>query len=139
LAKGPRYRTPYRRRRQKKTDYAARRILATSEHPRLVVRISNKTIQVQLTRSEIVGDFVLVKASSHELKEKHGWIASGKNMPAAYLIGYLAGKKAVAAGYKYANLDLGLKRVTSGNKIFAVVQGANDAGFEVPFDSDIAP
>ena len=104
-----------------------------------MVRISNKTIQVQLTRSEIVGDFVLVKASSHELKEKHGWIASGKNMPAAYLIGYLAGKKAKEAGYEYANLDVGLKRVTSGSKIFAVVQGANDAGFEVPFDSDIAP
>jgi len=60
-------------------------------------------------------------------------------MSAAYLIGYLAGKKAKEAGYEYANLDVGLKRVTSGNKIFAVVQGANDAGFEVPFDSDIAP
>jgi len=139
LAKGPAYRVPYRRRRQKKTDYAARRILATSEHPRFVVRISNKTIQVQVTKSEIEGDYVLVKASSHELKNKFGWIASGKNIPAAYLIGYLAGKKAKEAGLDYANLDVGLKRVTSGNRIFAVVQGANDAGFEVPVDSDIVP
>jgi large subunit ribosomal protein L18 len=139
LAKGPAYRVPYRRRRQKKTDYAARRVLATSEHPRFVVRISNKTIQVQITKSEIEGDYVLAKASSHELKSKYGWIASGKNIPAAYLIGYLAGKKAKEAGLDYANLDVGLKRVTSGNKIFAVVQGANDAGFEVPVDSDIVP
>ena len=139
MAKGPAYRVPYRRRRQKKTDYAARRTLATSEHPRFVVRISNKTIQVQVTKSEIEGDYVLVNASSHELKNKFGWIASGKNIPAAYLIGYLAGKKAKEAGLDYANLDVGLKRVTSGNRIFAVVQGANDAGFEVPVDSDIVP
>jgi large subunit ribosomal protein L18 len=104
-----------------------------------VVRISNKTIQVQITKSEIEGDYVLAKASSHELKSKYGWIASGKNIPAAYLIGYLAGKKAKEAGLDYANLDVGLKRVTSGNKVFAVVQGANDAGFEVPVDSDIVP
>ena len=139
MAKGPAYRVPYRRRRQKKTDYAARRVLATSEHPRFVVRISNKTIQVQITKSQIEGDYVLAKASSHELKSKYGWIASGKNIPAAYLIGYLAGKKAKEAGLNYANLDVGLKRVTSGNKVFAVVQGANDAGFEVPVDSDIVP
>jgi len=139
LAKGPSYRVPYRRRREKKTDYAARRILATSEYPRFVVRISNKTIQVQITKSEIEGDYELAKASSYELKNKYGWIASGKNIPAAYLIGYIAGKKAQEAGIERANLDLGLKRITNGNKIFAVVQGANDAGLEVPVDSDIVP
>ncbi len=139
MAKGPAYRVPYRRRREKKTDYAARRILATSEHPRFVVRISNKTIQVQVTKSEIEGDYELVKASSYELKNKYGWKASGKNIPAAYLIGYIAGKKAQEAGIACANLDIGLKRVTNGNKIFAVVQGASDAGFEIPVDSDIVP
>ncbi len=139
MAKGPAYRVPYRRRRQKKTDYAARRVLATSEYPRFVVRISNKTIQVQVTRSEIEGDYEIAKASSYELKNKYKWIASGKNIPAAYLIGYLAGRKALEAGVEYANLDVGLKRITSGNKIFAVVQGAVDAGLEVPVDSDIMP
>ena len=139
MAKGPAYRVPYRRRREKKTDYAARRILATSDRPRFVVRISNKTIQVQVTRSEIEGDYELAKASSYELKNKYGWIASGKNIPAAYLIGYIAGKKALEAGIKIANLDLGLKKATNGNKIFAVVQVANDAGLEIPVDSDIVP
>jgi len=139
LAKGANYRVPYRRRREKKTDYAARRILATSEYPRFVVRVSNKEITVQVTKSEIEGDYVLANASSQELKSKYGWKASGKNIPAAYLIGYIAGKKALGEGISIANLDMGLKRVTSGNKVFAVVQGANDAGLEIPVDSDVVP
>ena len=139
MAKGANYRVPYRRRREKKTDYAARRILATSEYPRFVVRISNKEITVQVTKSEIEGDYVMANASSHELKSKYGWKASGKNIPAAYLIGYIAGKKALGEGIKTANLDIGLKRVTTGNKVFAVVQGANDAGIEIPVDSDVVP
>jgi large subunit ribosomal protein L18 len=139
LAKGPNYRVPYRRRREKKTDYAARRILAISKYPRLVVRVSNKTIQVQVTKAELEGDFVLTGASSHELNAKYGWIASGKNIPAAYLIGYLAGKKAQEAGIDNVNLDMGLKRATSGNKVFAVVQGAIDAGLKISADSDVMP
>ena len=139
MAKGANYRVPYRRRREKETDYAARRVLATSEYPRVVVRVSNKEITVQVTKSEIEGDYVLANASSQELKAKYSWKASGKNIPAAYLIGYIAGKKALGAGIKIANLDMGLKRVTTGNKVFAVVQGANDAGLEIPVDSDVVP
>jgi large subunit ribosomal protein L18 len=115
LAKGANYRVQYRRRRQKKTDYPARRTLATSEYPRFVVRVSNKGIIVQVSKSKIEGDYVLVNSSSHELKTNYGWMASGKNIPSAYLIGYIAGKKAIKAGIKDAILDLGLKRVTSGN------------------------
>jgi len=139
LAKGANYRVPYRRRREKKTDYAARRILATSEYPSFVVRVSNKEITVQVTKSEIEGDYILANASSQELKAKYGWKASGKNIPSAYLIGYIAGKKALGVGIGIANLDMGLKRVTRGNKVFAVVQGANDAGLEIPVDSDVVP
>ena len=139
MAKGANYRVPYRRRREKKTDYKARRILATSEFPRIVVRVSNKEIIVQVTKSNIEGDFVLANASSYELRQKFGWKASGKNIPAAYLIGYIAGKKALEAGISIANLDIGLKRVTKGNKAFAVVQGANDAGLQIPVDSDVIP
>ena len=139
MAKGANYRVPYRRRREKKTDYAARRILATSEYPRFVVRVSNKEITVQVTKSEIEGDYVLANASSQELKSKYGWKASGKNIPAAYLIGYIAGKKALGEGIVITNLDMGLKRATTGNKVFAVVQGANDAGLKIPVDSDVVP
>lgn len=139
MARGPRYRVPYRRRREKKTDYAARRVLATSGYPRFVVRVSNKNILVQLARSEIDGDYILTQASSSELADRYDWQASGKNTPAAYLLGLMAGKKALEAGVEVAHLDLGLKRPTSGSKVFAVVKGANDAGLKVPCDSDVMP
>lgn len=139
MARGPRYRVPYRRRREKKTDYAARRVLATSGYPRFVVRVSNKNILVQLARSEINGDYILTQASSSELADRYDWQASGKNTPAAYLLGLMAGKKALKAGVEAAHLDLGLKRPTSGSKVFAAVKGANDAGLEVPCDSDVMP
>ena len=138
MARGANYRVKYRRRRENKTDYAARRTLATSELPRFVVRISNRGIIVQVTEAKIIGDNVLSHASSADLK-KYGWEASGKNIPAAYLIGYIAGRKAQEAGVEKANLDVGLKRITKGNKLFAVVKGANDAGLNVPCDSDIVP
>jgi large subunit ribosomal protein L18 len=139
LGKGASYRVPYRRRRENKTDYASRRILATSEYPRLVVRVSNTSIIAQIIKSEIEGDYILTQTSSHELKKNYGWIASGKNIPAAYLIGYIIGKKAFDEGIEIVNLDMGLKRATTGNKVFALVQGANDAGLEIPVDSDVIP
>ena len=139
MAKGPRYRVPYRRRREKKTDYAARRVLATADRPRVVVRVSGKNILVQVVRSAIEGDYIVAQTSSKELKKSYGWVASGKNIPAAYLLGLLAGKKAKAAGVEHAILDMGLKRATAGNKVFAVVKGALDAGLDIPCDSDIIP
>jgi len=138
LAKGPRYRVQYRRRREHKTDYVMRRSLATAEAPRFVVRVSNKGILVQVTNAEIEGDYVVSQASSQDLMQ-YGWKASGKNTPAAYLIGYLAGRKALKAGVERANLDMGLNRATKGNKVFAVAKGATDAGLEIPCDSDIVP
>lgn len=139
MAKDARYRLAYRRRREQKTDYQARRIMATSEYPRFVVRTSNKGIIVQVVKAEIIGDKVLVEAASNELVNKYGWQASGKSIPAGYLLGFIAGKKAVTEGIETAYLDLGLKRPTKGNKIFAVVKGAIDAGLDVPCDSDIIP
>jgi len=139
LAKDARYRVAYRRRRQQKTDYQARRILATSENPRFVVRASNKGILAQVVIAELIGDKVLTQAASNELVSKYGWQASGKSIPAGYLLGLIAGHKAIKEGIETAYLDLGLKRPTKGSKIFAVVKGAIDAGLNVPCDSDIIP
>jgi large subunit ribosomal protein L18 len=138
LARGPRYRVPYRRRREAKTDYKARRTLATSSRPRLVVRPSDRNITIQLVESKIEGDYVLVQAGSAEL-EKYGWRGGKKNTPSAYLLGLLAGKKALSKGIEAANLDIGLSRPTKGSKVFAAVKGAIDSGLEVPCDSDILP
>lgn len=138
MARGPRYRVPYRRRREAKTDYKARRTLATSSRPRLVVRPSDRNITIQLVESKIEGDYVLVQAGSAEL-EKYGWKGGRKNTPSAYLLGLLAGKKALSKGIEAANLDIGLSRPTKGSKVFAAVKGVIDSGLEVPCDSDILP
>ena len=138
MAKGPRYRVAYRRRREGKTDYQARRTLAVSERPRFVVRPSNKNLVIQLVTSKVEGDYVLAQANSKEL-EGYGWLGGKKNTSAAYLLGLIAGKKAGKEGIEEANLDLGLKRPTKGSKIFAAVKGAQDAGLYVPCDGDILP
>jgi large subunit ribosomal protein L18 len=138
LAKGPRYRVPYRRRREAKTDYKSRRILATSEKPRLVVRSSNKNISIQIVESKIIGDVVLTQVNSSELDE-YGWLGGKKSTPAAYLLGMMAGRKALVAGIEEANLDIGLARPTPGSRVFAALKGALDAGLEVPCNSDILP
>lgn len=138
MAKGPRYRVPYRRRREAKTDYRVRRIMAKSGKTRFVVRSSNKNITIQLVTSKIAGDVVHAQANSSEL-DKHGWLGGRKNTSAAYLLGLLAGRKALSNGIEAAILDLGLIRPSKGAKVFAAVKGAWDAGLEIPCDSDIIP
>jgi len=52
LARGPRYNVPYRRRRDRKTDYEKRKSLILSNAPRLVVRTTNKHTIVQVTEAK---------------------------------------------------------------------------------------
>jgi large subunit ribosomal protein L18 len=139
LAKGAHYRVSYRRRMEHKTNYKARRILATSEAPRFVVRVSNRNLIVQLVKSEIEGDLVITQATTKELVEKYNWRAGSASIPATYLVGLIAGHKAIKEGLDNATLDLGLKRPTRGSKIFAAVKGAIDAGLKVPCNSDVMP
>ncbi len=138
MAKGPRYNVPYRRRREAKTNYKARRILATSGKPRFVVRPSNKNIRIQLVESKVQGDYVLAQADSLELK-KYGWLGGSKNTSSAYLLGLIAGHKALKEGIEKAYLDIGLNRPTKGARVFAAVKGARDAGLEIPCDSGVMP
>ncbi|RLG58710.1 MAG: 50S ribosomal protein L18, partial [Candidatus Hydrothermarchaeota archaeon] len=94
MAKGPRYRVPFRRRREGKTDYRKRLKLLLSGKPRIVVRKTLKHTIVQVIDFDIKGDRVLVSAHSNELK-KYGWQANTGNLPASYLTGLLCGKKAL--------------------------------------------
>ncbi|MCD6479788.1 50S ribosomal protein L18 [Candidatus Bathyarchaeota archaeon] len=139
MARGPGYTVPYRRRREGKTNYRARRILATSDRPRFVVRPTNRNIIIQLIEARIEGDHVLTQTTSHELVKRFGWLGGRKNTPAAYLLGMIAGYKALERGIKSAILDIGLKRATKGCKIFAAVKGARDAGLDIPCDPEVFP
>ena len=61
-----------RRKRQKRTDYRARKLLILSNKPRLVVRKSLKNISAQIVLYNPQGDKIVAAASTKELK-KLGW------------------------------------------------------------------
>ncbi|MHA1743842.1 MAG: 50S ribosomal protein L18 [Candidatus Heimdallarchaeota archaeon] len=134
----PTYKMPFKRRRLGKTNYKKRLKLLLSKKPRLVVRRSLNYIRAQIVEFSKQGDKTIAEASSKELK-KLGWNFATDNLPAAYLTGLLIGKKAQEKGIKEAILDAGLYTSTPGNRIYAVVKGAIDAGLVVPADEKIFP
>lgn len=139
MATGPRYRVPFRRRREGKTNYRTRRALVLSRVPRLVVRLSLKNAIVQIIESEAIGDKVIVSAHSRELAKTYGWLGNGGNIPSAYLTGLLCGYKAMANGVEKAFLDIGLHIPSKGTRVFAALKGVVDAGVEVPHSEEILP
>ena len=138
MAMNARHSVPFRRRREGKTDYRARLALLKSRLPRAVVRKSLKNIQVQFIEFEMKGDRVLTTASGRELK-KFGWGGSCSGIPAAYLTGFLAGKRALKNGIDRAVLDIGIERPTKGNKLFAALKGMLDAGVDIPHGEEMLP
>ena len=102
----------------------------------VTVNISNENTQVQVHKPEMAGDKVIASAHSRFLISK-GWKGSRKNVPAAYLTGYLAGKKALGKGAKSAILYSGTRRYTQ--RMAAALKGVIDAGLEVPADSETFP
>ena len=136
MATGPRYKVPMRRRREVRTDYHQRLRLLKSGKPRLVARVSNRHVRAQLVTTSPSGDETRASASSDELAE-YGWEAPTNNLPAAYLTGYLLGKRALEAGLETAVLDIGLNSATPGAKVFAVQEGAIDAGLVVPHNESV--
>ncbi len=138
MAEGTRYRMPLKRRREGKTDYRQRLKLLKSGKVRAVVRPSNKHIRVQFIRYDRDGDEVEASASSQNLNEL-GWEGYGSNIPAAYLVGYLAGKRAIEKGIEEAVLDIGLNYPEKGGKLFSTLNGILDAGISVPHDPEVLP
>jgi len=138
LARGAQYNLPFRRRYSGRTNYRRRRRLVISGIPRLVVRPSNKHIAAQVIEAKPDGDRVLASAHSSELTE-FGWKGACGNLPAAYLTGLLAGRRAKAGGISKAILDLGLHARGPGSRIFAAAKGAVDAGLTIPHDEAVMP
>lgn len=138
MARSCTYRVPYRRRREKKTDYRLRKRLVSSKKIRLVIRKSLKHLYLQLIEAKVDGDRVLAHANTKELF-KYGWKGGTGNLCAAYLAGLLLGKRALEKGYNYAILDLGMYSITEGNRLFAALKGALDAGMEIPHSEEILP
>jgi len=125
---------------------------------RLVVRLTNKDVIAQIIYSKLSGDVVLAAAYSHELS-RYGMPVGLKNYGAAYATGLLLARRVLTKlklADKYegskevkgedfivtanesgpapfrALLDVGLKRTSTGAKVFAAMKGACDGGLEVP-------
>ncbi len=139
MAKGPRYCVPFRRRREGKTDYKARKALLLSAKSRLVVRGSLKNMVTQIIVAKPCGDEVIVSAHSKELTRKYGWRAPRGNIPTAYLTGLLCGLKAKAKGIRDVILDVGLHSPTKYARVFASLKGVLDAGINIPHGEEKLP
>ena len=138
MAQGSRYKVAFKRRKEGKTNYGARLKLIDLDKLRMVVRITNNHVISQIVKVALEGDETVISAHSNELK-KMGWLGSTKNSSAAYLTGFLCGKKALNEGVTEAVLDIGLKSPTKGTNVFAVLKGAVDAGLNIPHGSAILP
>jgi large subunit ribosomal protein L5e len=133
---------------------------------RLVVRFTNKQVIVQVVYAKLQGDFVLCAATSKELPRygiKHGLT----NWTAAYATGLLCARRALTKlglADKYEGvtepdgtmtltealgddeprpfkcfLDVGLKRTTTGNRLFGALKGASDGGIFIPHNEKRFP
>ena len=139
MARGPRYKVKYRRRREGKTNYYKRYRMVLSKRLRLVARKTLRYIIAQIIKFNPKGDIVLTSAHSIELKKEYGWKAATDNTPAAYLTGLLVGLRAKAKGIEEVILDIGLHRAVKGARVFAVLKGALDAGLKIPHSPEILP
>jgi len=104
-----RFQVKFKRRREGKTDYAARRALVIQDKNkynapkyRLVVRFTSSDIIVQIIYATVQSDRVLSAAYAHELKqERYGIKAGNHNYAGAYATGLLAARRVL----KKLNLD----------------------------------
>ena len=94
-----RFQTKNRRRREHKTDYAARRALVKQDKDkyntqkyRFIVRRTNSKIVCQIAYATIQGDRVLAQAMSTELP-RYGVTVGLKNYAAAYCTGLLLARR----------------------------------------------
>ncbi|TCD69672.1 60S ribosomal protein L5 [Steccherinum ochraceum] len=169
-----RFQVKYRRRREGKTDYYARKRLITQAKNkynapkyRLVVRFTNKEVLVQIVYARLQGDFVLTAARSRELP-RYGINHGLTNWTAAYATGLLCARRALAKlglADKYEGvaepdgelthtegldeedaprpfkcyLDVGLKRTSTGSRVFGALKGASDGGIFIPHNAKRFP
>jgi large subunit ribosomal protein L5e len=94
-----RYQVKYRRRRECKTDYRARRTMCLQDKTkygapkyRFVVRITNLDVITQVVHPKVAGDDVIMSAYSHELKN-YGINLGLTNYAAAYATGLLCARR----------------------------------------------
>lgn len=137
-----RYQVKFRRRREGRTDYYARKRLVvqhknkynTPKH-RMIVRITNKDICCQIAYARIVGDQVVAAAYSHELP-KYGVPVGLTNYAAAYCTGLLLARRLLNK-YKLGDLYPGQLEV-DGKEYLVEDEEDGKAAFHACLDVGLA-
>jgi len=136
-----RFQVKFRRRREGKTDYYARKRLViqhknkynTPKH-RMIVRISNKDVTCQIAYAHLKGDQVVCSAYAHELP-RYGIKVGLTNYAAAYATGLLLARR-VLTKYKLDQLYPGQTEVDGDD--FLVEDGDERAAFHACLDVGLA-
>jgi len=130
-----RYQVKYRRRREGKTDYRARKRLVTQDRNkynspryRLVVRFTNKYCLTQIIYSEISGDKVMVQANSAELP-RYGLKTGLKNYAAAYCTGLLCARRLLQ--------KVGLDEIYKGQLTYEADDDDEDEGSDEEYEPTV--
>jgi large subunit ribosomal protein L18 len=132
------YTVQYRRKRKGLTDYRRRLKLLVSKKPRLIIRKSLGNINAAVAEFTRNGDVIKAASNSSSLK-KLGWKYSTGNLPSAFLVGYMVGKKAINSKIDEAILDIGNHKSVKGSRIYAVLAGALEAGLKIPHNKEMLP
>src|SRR3989344_8358605 len=129
-----------RRRKEFKTDYKKRFSLLKSGLPRVVFRKTNRYFIVQYVESRNARDKIIFGLDSRELL-KHGWPEkeSIKSLSAAYLTGYLIGKKILLKKLEKPIVDIGMIRAIHKSKVFAFIKGLIDSGLKIECNKEAFP
>ncbi|KAF9055344.1 translational machinery component [Hymenopellis radicata] len=151
-----RFQVKNRRRREGKTDYYARKRLVTQAKN----KYNAPKYRLVIVYARLQGDFVLTAARSKELP-RYGINHGLTNWTAAYATGLLCARRALTKlglADKYEGvaepdgtltltetldeedaprpfkcfLDVGLKRTSTGSRVFGAMKGASDGGLFIP-------
>jgi len=151
-----------RRRQNKTDYHARKRLIIQDKNKyktpkyRFVVRITNKDIICQVFSADMTHDVCMLAAYSHELP-RYGVKVGLTNYAAAYCTGLLLARRVNSKlGLDYegctdidgedfnveadpegkapfkALLDVGLRRTTTGARLFGCMKGACDGGLDIP-------
>jgi len=133
-----RFQVKFRRRREGKTDYYARKRLICQDKDkynspkyRLVVRFSNSDITCQIAYATLDGDYILASAYGKELKN-YGVVHGFTNYAAAYATGLLVARRALKA-LKLDEQYVGIEEEKVG-EMYEVEEGDGPSPFFVLLD-----
>ncbi|CDJ35664.1 LOW QUALITY PROTEIN: ribosomal protein L5, putative [Eimeria mitis] len=144
-----RFQVKYRRRREGKTDYAARRRLTLQDKNkynapkyRFVVRVTNTRVLCQVMYATMQGDRLVCSADSKELTRygiKKGladeFVGVEKPTGEEYHIEEVSEDR---RPFKCV-LDVGIVSTTVGNRVFGAMKGACDGGLHIPHSNKRFP